>query len=341
MSEERKNVFPSSHHSISPYDLSYPAELFSGSINANFSKAQDAAERIYEHVTRNLPLTSQIQQAMKQGCRYVVDISDKTIQDIDNGIVKLTQENGKTYAQLKTNGRYGSKLPIKKDVFRKGIDPVQIANALQMQAFQEQIENVATQLNLIGSNVKEVLQGQQNDRIGLYYSGVSLFLESQYVSDKTLKQNLQAQALRALAEATFQLRTTMQSDIHYLECKEYESAKGKRKELIIEHMNSINRAFGFIHQSTMLRAGIYCNIGESTAMTRVLDEYSDFIKTDLAPKIDLLSQYDLNDNGLQSGLWKSRAKLNLDTSKLVKMLDNSPQELYLMVEPEVTECEKN
>ena len=237
---------------ISPYDASYPMELLSSGIKKELDKAQRAAENIYRATVRNMPVATQIQEATNKGCRYVVDTSENTLRAIESGALKLTQENGKTYAQFRVNGKYSSKLPIKKEVFRKGVDPVQMANALQMQALQDQIQTVANQLVLIDHSVKEVLQGQQNDRIGLYYSGLSLFLESKNMSDDGLKNAIQAQVLRALADSTFQLKLTMESDIKYIENKEYDKAKGKRRELIMEHMNNINQTFAFIHQATML-----------------------------------------------------------------------------------------
>lgn len=209
-----------------------------------------------------------------------------------------------------------------------------MANALQMQALQDQIQDVANQLILIDGSVREVLQGQQNDRIGLYYSGLSLFLESRNVSDVGLRNALQAQALKALAESTFQLKLTMQSDIRYIEQKEYEKAKGKRKNLILEHMNNINQSFAFIHQATMLRAGIYCDIGEYGPMARVLEEYSYFIDNDVARNTLLLSQYDMNDDGTETGLWASRSQLKLDTAELNRALNSSSKTLYLGVAKE-------
>lgn len=326
---EENIVSADTSNRVCPYDNSYPAYLLSAGIKKELGRAQVAAERIYDAVVKELPIATQFRQAMKKGYRYVVDASESTLQAIEDGSIKLTQENGRTYAQLKTNGKYGSKLPIKKDVFKKGIDATQMANALQMQALQEQLQCVTNQLTLIDGSVKEILQGQQNDRIGLYYSGLALFLESQHILDIGLKNSLQAQALRALAEAAFQLKANMQSDIRYLENKEYNVVKGKRKELIVSHMDNINRAFAYIHQATLLRAGIYCEIGEQAAMAQVLDEYSSFIESDIVPHVELLSQYDLNDTGTQTGLWHSRSRLQLDTSELSGMLNNPPKVLYL------------
>ena len=322
---------------VSPYDVSYPVVLLSNGIKKEFGQAQMVAQNIYHAVINEIPALTQVRQAMDRGCRYVVDASEKTLKAIERGTLKLTQENGKTYAQLCENGKYGSKLPIKKEVFRKGIDPTQMANALQMQALQEQIQNVTDQLVLIDGSVREILQGQQNDRIGLYYSGLSLFLESQSVSNVGLKNALQAQALRSLTESAFQLKLTMQSDIKFLEQKEYEKAKGKRKELILEHMNNINQAFAFIHQAMMLRAGIYCNIGEYGSMIQVLEEYSYFIEHDVASNALLLSQYDMNDDGTETGLWASRSQLRLDTEELSRALNNPKKTLYLGLAEEESE----
>ncbi len=322
---------------ISPYDVSYPVVLLSNGIKNELERAQTVAHNIYRAVVREMPALTQVQQAMDKGCRYVVDATDSTLKAIESGALKLTQENGKTYAQLRVNGKYGSKLPIKKEVFRKGIDPTQMANALQMQALQDQIQDVANQLVLIDGSVREVLQGQQNDRIGLYYSGLSLFLESRSVSDAGLRNALQAQALRALAESTFQLKLTMQSDIRYIEQKEDDKAKGKRKDLILEHMNNINQSFAFIHQATMLRAGIYCDIGEHGSMAQVLEEYSYFIDNDVAKNALLLSQYDMNDDGTETGLWASRSQLKLDTAELSRALNSPQKTLYLGVAKEESE----
>lgn len=325
---------------VSPYDVSYPVVLLSNGIKKELAQAQAVAQSIYRAVVKEIPTLTQVQQAMQKGCRYVVDAGESTIQAIESGALKLTQENGRTYAQLRVNGKYGTKLPIKKEVFRKGIDPTQMANALQMQALQDQIQAVTDQLVLIDGSVREVLQGQQNDRIGLYYSGLSLFLESRSVSDAGLRNALQAQALRALTESTFQLKLTMESDIRYLEQKEYEKAKGKRKELIVGHMNNINQSFAFIHQATMLRAGIYCDIGEHASMAHVLGEYSYFIDTVVAKNAGLLTQYDMHDDGTATGLWAGRSQLKLDTAELTKALSNPRKTLYLGIAQEESENEQ-
>lgn len=334
MEEQRFDLMNPQNEEISPYDPSYPLALLNNGIGNELSKAQAAADKVYRAVIRELPELTQVQQSLQKGCRYVVDATDSTIAAIERGALKLTQENGKTYAQLKMNGKYGSKLPIKKEVFRKGIDPTQMANALQMQALQDQLQEVSNQLLVITDRVREVVQGQQNDRIGLYYSGLSLFLESKDMVESPLKTALQAQALRALSEATFQLQLDMKSNIKYLENKDFMSAKKQQTRMIAEHMDSINQSFGFIHQSYMLRAGIYCSLGEMASMARVLDEYSFFIENDVSKNAVLLSQYDTHDDGTKLGLWASRSQLKLETGDMTKLLSNPSKTLYINVAQE-------
>lgn len=316
---------------MSPYDASYPISFLSHGLQTRVSQADAAIQTIYKAVAKDAPVIAQIRQATQKGCRYVVDATDSMIEAIESGKIKLTTEkSGQMFAQIReANGQYGSKLPIRREVFRKGIDPVQMANTLQMRALQNQLQTLSHQMIAIDRSVKDVLQGQQNDRIGLYYSGVSLLIESRNVSSPALKKALIAQSLRGLSEATFQLTLTMQSDIQYLAAGGYNEEKKKRQELIRQRIQNIHQGFAFVHQATMLRAGIYCDQGEMAAMASVLDEYSHFISETVAKNAGLLAQCDIRDNGANSGIWQSRAKLKLEVADLLKQLRSPEKVVYL------------
>lgn len=316
---------------ISPYDAAYPIIFLSNGLKIRLAQAQTVAEEVYKAVVKEAPTLTQVQQSFKKGCRYVVDATESTLEAIESGKIKLsTEKSGEMFAQIReSNGNYGSKLPIKKESFRKNIDPVQMANALQMKALQDQVQTIADQINVINQSVRDVLQGQQNDRIGLYYSGLALYLEASSITNNEMKKALMAQALRALSEATFQLTLTMQSDIQYLVNKECKSSKGKSVDLIDNHVRNINQSFAFIHQATMLRAGIYCNQGELSAMSIVLDEYSHFIESTVANNAVLLAQCDTTDNGTEEGVWKLRTRLKLDISDFAKQLNMPDKTVYL------------
>ena len=321
---------------LTPYSASYPVELLSNGLKLKLAQAENIAKNVYRAVGKASPMVTQVHEATKKGFKYVVDATESTLGAIESGKIKLTTEkSGKMFAQIReANGHYGSKLPIKKEAFAKGIDPIQMANALQMKALQDQVQQIADQIAVIDYSVREVIQGQQNDRIGLYYSGLTLYLESQNINDRELKKALIAQSLRALSEARFQLGLTMQSDIKYLAEGDYKMGKGKSVALIDSRINSINQSFAFIHLATMLRAGIYCNEGELTAMSTVLNEYSYFIDGTIAKNAGLLAQCDRTDTGTEKGIWKSRAKLKLDVSEFSKLLNAPDKTIYLGVSKE-------
>ena len=105
-----------------------------------------------------------MRKSTQKGVRYVVDTSEEMLKKLESGELKLEiTKAGKMTAQIKNGNKFGEKLPIKREAFRKGIDVGEMANALQMQALQDQLQDVADQIALIDCSVKDVLQGQQND----------------------------------------------------------------------------------------------------------------------------------------------------------------------------------
>lgn len=318
---------------LSPYDAAFPVRLLSNGLRLKLSQAETMVENLYKAVVNASPMLVQVREATKKGYRFVVDATESTLEAIESGKIRLSIENsGKTYAQIReANGQYGSKFSIKKELFAKDVDPTKMANAVQMKVLQDQVQQIAEQIAVIDHSVREVIQGQQNDRIGLYYSGLALYLEARNVNDSEMKKALIAQSLRSLSEARFQLGLTMQSDIKYLAAGEYKIGKGKSANLIDTHMKSINLSFAFIHQATMLRAGIYCNEGEMTAMSTVFSEYSHFIDDVIAKNAGLLAQCDTTDTGTEKGVWKSRAKLKLDVSEFNKQLAAPHKTIYLSI----------
>ena len=101
-------------------------------------------------------------------------------------------------------------------------------------------------------------------------------------------------------------------------------------ELIDQKMDSINKSFAIIHQTALLKAGIYCNEKEYGSMATCLDEYSNFISSNITNNVQYLSQFDHSDNGTEQGTWKTRAQLKFDTSSL-KQLEQKERVLYLSV----------
>ncbi len=319
---------------LSPYDDDFPTKLLSEAFNLRLEEANQITKKVYDEV-KTSPIYSKIMKnSGEEKTRIVVDVSDNFIEDYKNGTIKLANEKGCLVAQVRENGRYGEKLPIKEEKYFNGMSSLDISNALQLKAIQDSIAEISQQIQAIDESVREVLTGQQNDRLGLYYSGVALYRESICVSDEDLKKQMIAQSIKTLTDSSFQLMLTLQSDIKYLKNKEYDANKKNKYNLIIDKMENINRSFSAIHQASILKAGIFCQQGELKAMASVLQEYSRFIEGTIVKNAYMLAQCDLNDTGKSDGVWNKRAQLQLNVSNIVKQLSTSEQVLYIESEGE-------
>lgn len=312
---------------ISPYDESFPVMLLSDAFNIQLDKAEKATVKIVEDVVRQTPAYFDTGVIEEDKIRIVVDATEE-IKDIHEGRIKLVEENGAFFAQLRENGKYSKKLPVKEEVYNEGGDSGQIATAMQLKAIQESLIVISNQLNKIDERVREVITGQQNDRMGIYYSGVALYIESMYVTDLEMKKNLISQSIKALTEAVFKMTLMMQSDICYLKAEGYKKQKNK-VGLIKERMDSINQGFSIVHQASLLKAGIYCKENELVAAGVVLEEYSKFIRGTVTNNAELLALCDITDTGTEYGRWRSRSKLELDVTELTKRLKTPEKVIYI------------
>lgn len=318
---------------ISPYDPAYPLNLFSDSMKEQAEKACVTLKEVYRSAVKRAPFLFQLKHALTKEFTLTVAATPEQVELLRSGAAKLvTTKDGRTIAQLRmASGQFGEHIAIKAEDVMQGIDPVQLTTAMQMQVIQGQLEDITQQLQIIDQNVRSVLQGQQNDRIGKYYSGISLYLEASKISDKTFKSALLAQAQAALSEASFQLSENMRSDIHFLRNGEYKGFGNGGTKAIDEHIQNINTAFQYIHESALMRAAIYCSAGEVSAMITVLDEYGQFIESNIAKNASLLAQCDVSDRGGNNGVWKTRTAMALDVSAVADRLAAPEQTIYLTV----------
>lgn len=316
---------------VVPESAEFPFSLLRESLEDKFYQADRALKSIFNSVAKEAPAFVAMFQTPENGVRYVVDASESMIDALERGQIKLTTNKvGETFAQLRDEkGRFGSKIPIKREKFSEGSDSAQLANVLQMRAVQSQLHAMADQIQDIDRNVQDVLVGQQNDRIGVYQSGLSLYLEARQVSDPDLKASLVGQSLRSLSESSFQLILALQSDVQYLADRDYEKSKAKREKLIDGKMNAINQSFAVIHQASILRAAIYCEQNELAAMSTVLTGYSRFIEKNIVANANLLAQCDDTDDGTQAGIWNRRANFELDASDLTTLIAAPTKAVYL------------
>lgn len=238
---------------LSPFDENMPIEFLKKVFDFQLEQANRVALKLYDDVVQSSEDYKKYEcTTSEEKMRLVVDTSDETLKGIRDGSVKLVKEKGQFFAQLRKDGKYGEKLPIKEEIYHEGPSSFDISVAMQLNAIQDSLNLISKQIQLIDQGVRDVINGLQNDRIGLYYSGAAIFIESLNVSNEKMKRELISQSLKSLTDAIFQLTLTMRTDIQYLNNKCYEEHKKMRIKLINEKMNSISQCYAFIHNSNMI-----------------------------------------------------------------------------------------
>ena len=175
---------------ISPYDDSLPVKLLEEAFAERYCESKKVTKKIWDTVLNKSFPGTPVAEPGRDNVRLVVDAGDEFLNNYKSGAVKLVQEKGRIFAQIKSNGKYGKKLPLKEEHYLDGPDALSVQNAIYLQALGNSLRDIAKQIETIDANVKEVLAGQQNDRLGLYYSGVALYLEASRITDQSFRESL-------------------------------------------------------------------------------------------------------------------------------------------------------
>lgn len=242
--------------------------------------------------------------------KYVVKMTDEVKRLIGSGEFRIdSNKEGKCFAQLRNNntGAFGQKLEIGPELLAAGVDPISLAMAVQMKGIERQLAKICDTLDDINSKVSSVMQGQVNDRIGLFYSGFNLYMEAEMISDPSFKMLVQAQALKALTDSCEQMNQSIQSDIAYLIQGKYKKQKNQTAE-IDWRIKNINSSFEVIHNSFALRSTIYFKNNEYDAMMETVRQYGTFLSKVIVPNSGALTEFDKHDRSLVDTKWGQRAK---------------------------------
>ena len=236
--------------------------------------------------------------------RFVVDLDDELKKAIDEGSVKLvTNPGGEIFAQLRDEqGRFGKKLPIKEELIEQDISLKEVELALQMNAIGEKLEVIIDAINSINNRISDILEGQHNDRLGLYYSGMSLFIEARTVSDELLRKQITAQAIKSLSDATAQIIQELRTSVQYLVTEQYLKSKKKKAE-IDERLSIIRQCYDIAFRAYFLKAAIYHENGEIQAMLSAMEEYGRFVEKLIVPHAGKLSELDDQNQFIEKGTW--------------------------------------
>ena len=272
-------------------DLKVSIENEETNADSVLQKAQKALEKAYG-------------KDNSEDFEYVVDLSAEQKHAISVGDIKLDfSRDGDTFAQIRNaDGSYGEKLPIKKQLAEEGITPEALLLALQMEALKEQLNMMMDTLAEIETSVHDVLAGQRNDRRGLYFSGLTQFLEAKTVKDEYLRKLMLAQAIKTLNDANAQEIQDVRNSIQFLSTEQYKKSK-KITDKIEEHLDIIRQGHAVIFKAACTKASIYQESKELMAMSTAFSEYGYYIEKMIKPNAGLLTELDKKNQFIEKGAW--------------------------------------
>ena len=303
-------------------DISLFDEQFSLSSFQNSLKVAEQKSDSILDVFKNAVAKAKSSTAPEE--RYVVDMNADIKKALDNGDMKLVQNvDGELFAQVRNaNGKFGKRLPIKKELAKEGVTAMDLQMALQLQQIKDQLNDIIDSLQEIEGKVVGVIQGQINDRVGLFYSGLSLYLEAGTIKDPYLRKQIISQAIKAISDANAQMIQEIRTSLGYLVGEKYRGTK-KPIEHIEEKLNNIQQCYDVVFRASFLKAMIYQNCGELESMVMAIDEYSRFVEKMIVPFKGKLSELDKNSKFIDAGAWGTIAKTLERCSDLKDQLENN------------------
>lgn len=305
----------------------YDEQFNSLSLTTINKEKQEVADNIISVITNALidkNIASKTKKVNTNKYDYIVEMSDEMKEAVEKGSIKFdVGKDGKIYAQIREKGKYGKKFSIKKVLSDEGISTEELTSALQIKAIQKQLDEMADTLKNIEQTASEIKQGQQDDRVGLFYSGMNLYLEGRSISDIVFKKYIISQALQSISNANSQLIQQIQTDRNYLLTGGYKKKKGHSYNELQSRMENINKAFEIIYKSTMLKAAIYYDQNELQSMMMVLNEYKHFIENVIIPVVPKLNEFDEKAIELSNSIWEERSNTLSYAESISKQIMNA------------------
>ncbi len=248
-----------------------------------------------------------------------VNLSDEVKEKYKQGLIKFDKDkDGNMYAQLRENGKYGKKLTISEET--KQTD---LVFAAQLNNIKDVLVEIVDLLENIEECVNNVLTDLHNDRLGLYYSGISIYLEALQTTDTSLQKQLIAQSIKSLNDSQAQIIQELKSDVAYLKSSEYQKIKKKKHERLVEKMQNIHECYQTINRIITLKAMIYFDNNQLSSMLMVYKQYQRFIDAFIKPNAAFLIECDPRDDKLINGVWNKRANTFIECKELQNVLNGS------------------
>ncbi len=292
-------------------------------------KKKGNIKKIINNLASASPLFAALYEGLKTNERVIIEISDEAKRKLASGEwswANAKDNDGFFRAFIRDDKGIVEQALLKKEDVCNGVNVGQMAMAMQAMAIQKQLTDISEKLDVIFDGINDLKMGQQNDRLGLYYSAEFMYREALKVNDPILQKSMIAQALSNLGISLEQIKQTTLYDIHKIRTKyspESQTFKGQIKQ---EDILEIKKNFQVIHKAVALKTAIFCNSGELNSAICALLEYRDFLIASLNQKRgEALYYADLNEKSLL-GFWDVRK--NQYPAQIEKICQNA-QDLNL------------
>lgn len=287
------------------YDEQFKYSSFKSLISKKYNQSNEFMNQLFDSIEQD------------DDVNLVVNLSDDLKEKYKQGLLRFDKDkDGNMYAQLRDEkNHYGKKLTIKEQVNEKDL-----IIASQLNIIKDILDEIVDTLENIEENISHILMEFHNDRVGLYYSGLSLYLEALQVNDVSLKNELIAQSLKSLNDSQAQIIQEFKSDITFLRSPQFDKIKRKKHDCLLEKMQNIHECFQTINRIITLKAMIYFDNNQLNSMMMVCTEYQRFIDVIIKPNVGFLIECDPRDDKLMNGIWRKRANALLDYKKIQKEL---------------------
>lgn len=287
------------------YDEQFKYSSFKSLISKKYNQSNEFMNRLFDSIEQD------------DDVNLVVNLSDDLKEKYKQGLLRFDKDkDGNMYAQLRDEkNHYGKKLTIKEQVNEKDL-----IIASQLNIIKDILDEIVDTLENIEENISHILMEFHNDRVGLYYSGLSLYLEALQINDVSLRNELIAQSLKSLNDSQAQIIQEFKSDITFLRSPQFDKIKRKKHDCLLEKMQNIHECFQTINRIVTLKAMIYFDNNQLNSMMMVCTEYQRFIDVIIKPNVGFLIECDPRDDKLMNGIWSKRANALLDYKKIQKEL---------------------
>ena len=310
---------------IDNFELINTEDYEIGFLKETISDNKDKTDKVINAVAdavRMVDSAKKIKDA-KDEFKLVADISPDLMKEIKEGTKKLDECGDKIYAQIRdANGNWGEKITLKKIPSEITIDPVTLSMAMQMKSIEKKLDDIVDALEVIGETVEWVREGQENDRIGLYLSGINLYQEATTIQDQNLRKLIVSQAIKSISDACSQEMQSAASDVKYLLDNRYmDLPKGKIRSEKNKRIADINKCLEIIHKAAIFRAGIYYQEGELNAMLGVFSQYARFLDSVIISNAGKLAELDSTERRIDNSKWSKKQDILISIDEIRSQIE--------------------